>query len=316
MKSQWKALMKYIKKKIKIEKQIMNETRVNNINNPRKSWNAVKGIMNEHGRIESNPENISNIINDYFIYKTNKLRESTSPAQVDHKERIKMQIGNKLENVPEYNLHEIDTRIFRKVMKESKGGTASGHTTIDGNSLKIAAPILEDAMIHFINLSIRECKFATMWKHLTIHPRFKKGDPCLKENQRPVAHIEEMGKVTERVVAEQMLTHMHKHGLLSKDQHGATKHHSPTTATTTINEQLLHSAKNKKLASLLLIDLTAAYDLIDRDILEEKLDAYRFGDTTRTWMKSYLMNRTQEVEVSGKKSTILRMEVFRADCCS
>ena len=79
--------------------------------------------------------------------------------------------GHKLDGVSEYNLKEINKETFRRIMKKCKGGKASGHTSIDGRTLKMTAPILEDGMIHLINLSIRGSKFANIWKHLTIHLR-------------------------------------------------------------------------------------------------------------------------------------------------
>ena len=51
---------------------------------------------------------------------------------------------------------------------------ASGKDSIDGRTLHIAAPTIEDRLLHMINSSIKECKFATQWKHQMIHPRHKK----------------------------------------------------------------------------------------------------------------------------------------------
>ena len=95
----------------------------------------------------------------------------------------------------------------------------------------------------------------------------------MKENQRPVSHIQEMGKITERVVAEQLVQHISENNLITPDQHGATKWHSPTTGIAAIQDYLLQAAENKELAAMLLIDLTAAYELIDHRILDEQLDA-------------------------------------------
>ena len=62
------------------------------------------------------------------------------------------------------------------------------------------------------------------------------------------------------------------------------------------------TAEDKELASVLLIDLTAAYDTIDHQILQRKLEAYNFGSGIRRWIGSYLEGRTQSVEVSGTRS--------------
>jgi sarcosine oxidase/L-pipecolate oxidase len=45
-------------------------------------------------------------------------------------------------------------------------------------------------------------------------------------------------------------------------------------------------------------DLTKAYDMIDHNILLEKLNSYGIRGFTNVWFKSYLANRVQIVEIS------------------
>ena len=122
------------------------------------------------------------------------------------------------------------------------------------------------------------------------------------KNQRPISHIQEVGKLVEREAADQILNYMIDNHLLNEVQHGAMKDLSPVTATACIQDLLLQGAEEKFLTGILLIDLTAAYDTIDHEILDGKLDAYNFGPGIRSWLKSYLKERTQNVEVSGQRS--------------
>ena len=55
---------------------------------------------------------------------------------------------------------------------------------------------------------------------------------------------------------------------------------------------------------LVLLDLSAAFDTIDHEILLHRLhDVFGFGDIALSWFQSYLENRTQTVFVHGKQST-------------
>ena len=45
-------------------------------------------------------------------------------------------------------------------MKKSKDGKSCGFDMIDGQSLKAAAPLIEDSLLHIINLSILTNEFA------------------------------------------------------------------------------------------------------------------------------------------------------------
>ena len=187
-------------------------------------------------------------------------------------------------------------------MKKTKGGTAAGYDYIDGRSLKTAAPIVEDALIHLVNLSIVSNTFADEWKPLIIHPRHKKGETTERKNQRPVSHIQEVGKIVERASAEQILSYMVENELMNDEQHGAMKNHSPITAIACIQDLLLQGAEEKDLTGILLIDLTAAYDTLDHEILQKKLEAYNFWNGIRSWIASYLTRRTQCVAVNGTRS--------------
>ena len=49
----------------------------------------------------------------------------------------------------------------------------------------------------------------------------------------------------------------------------------------------------------MLIDLSAAFYMVDHNILLEKLELYGMDAQARNWMGSYLANRTQVVMVDG-----------------
>ena len=59
-----------------------------------------------------------------------------------------------------------------------------------------------------------------------------------------------------------------------------------------------------KILVLVLLDLSAAFDTIDHEILLHHLyNVFAFGDTVLSWFQSYLENRTQSVTIHGKHST-------------
>ena len=59
-----------------------------------------------------------------------------------------------------------------------------------------------------------------------------------------------------------------------------------------------------KISVLVFLDLSAAFDTIDHEILLHRLhNVFGFGDTVLSWFQSYLENRTQTVVVHGKHLT-------------
>ena len=56
------------------------------------------------------------------------------------------------------------------------------------------------------------------------------------------------------------------------------------------------------MTAALLLDLSAAFDIVDHDILIRKLELYSFSQSALTWFRSYLSNRLQVVQVESRLS--------------
>ena len=60
---------------------------------------------------------------------------------------------------------------------------------------------------------------------------------------------------------------------------------------------------------VLLMDLSAAYDVLNPEIFIKKAEALKFNQTVVKWLKSYLSNRSQVVEVGNAISGRIYMNV-------
>ena len=167
----------------------------------------------------------------------------------------------------------------------------------------MAAPLLEDALEHLINLSIRTSTFSTFWKHQLIFPHHKKSDKTNTKNYRPVSHLVEVGKLVEYATYDQLMEHFQAHDLFHSNHHGGLPHHSTATALMQLQDMFLKAAGERKLTAALLLDQSAAYDLLDHSILLGKLAAYNFDANSVEWFQSYLSGRSQSVQMEAKRST-------------
>ena len=59
---------------------------------------------------------------------------------------------------------------------------------------------------------------------------------------------------------------------------------------------------------LLILDLSAAFDVVDHQLLLEKLKLYGFDRNAIQWTWSYLTYRSQLVYIEGSQSSILPLE--------
>ena len=75
-------------------------------------------------------------------------------------------------------------------------------------------------------------------------------------------------------------------------QHGFRENKSTETASQSFIESVQEALDNH-LHVRIFLDLSKAYDVINHDILLEKLDSNGVRGSVNMWFKSYLTNRTQ-----------------------
>ena len=192
-------------------------------------------------------------------------------------------------------------------MKKLKGNRSSGIDFIDGYSIKLASPIIEDVLIHLVNLSIRKSLYPQLWKSSKISPHFKKGEKINGENYRPVSDIVFVSKIAEAAVFEQTFAHFNLNNLWHANHHGFRPNHSTATALIQLYDLWARGAEEREFTAALLLDLSAAFDVVDHRILIEKLELYNFSPSTLQWFKSYLEDRRQYVMIESRLSDPLEV---------
>ena len=121
-----------------------------------------------------------------------------------------------------------------------------------------------------------------------MRPIIKKSnlDPDVLKNYRPVSNLHYISKLTEKVVAGQIEMHLENNNLLDPYQSGYRKHHSTETAVLNITNDILSKKDSHQATALVSIDLSAAFDLVDHDVLVKRLDNYfGFSATVLDWFK-------------------------------
>ena len=109
--------------------------------------------------------------------------------------------------------------------------------------------------------------------------------------------------ILEKVVALQIEEFFEKNNLLGKFQFGFRRNKSTISELLTLFDTILEAKEMRKEILINLYDLSAAFDTVPHQILIEKLRLYGFSKQAIKWMESYLSNRKQFVEVSGKRSS-------------
>ena len=110
--------------------------------------------------------------------------------------------------------------------------------------------------------------------HAIVQPIIKKHnlDPSVLSSFRPISKLPFLSKVLEKVVLEQLQLHLDLNDIAEKFQSGFKSRHSTETALLKIFNDLLLTVDSGSSAALVLLDLTAAFDTVDHQILLSRLE--------------------------------------------
>ena len=174
-------------------------------------------------------------------------------------------------------------------------------TSIILKHVEIIAPTIQK----IINLSITMGIMPGNMKEAILQPLLKKLnlDPQQLKSFRPVSNPSYVSKLVEHAVCNQLMEYAEKTGSLEEMQSAYRVGHSTETALLKVKTDILNNMDQRRVTFLVLLDLSAAFDLVSFKLLLNHLH-YRFGvtGTALKWIASYLTNRTQRVKIDDMES--------------
>jgi len=124
-------------------------------------------------------------------------------------------------------------------------------------------------------------------------------------NYRPVSNLSVLSKTLERLVSRQLESHLSFCDLLPRHQSAYRKGHSTETALVKVCSDLITSMDNGCHDLLALLDLSSAFDTVDREILIERLSrSYAVRGEVLEWIRNYVTRRSFKfiVRYNGSES--------------
>ena len=80
-----------------------------------------------------------------------------------------------------------------------------------------------------------------------------------------------------------MFAYLNKYGLLHKSQSGFRKNHSCNTALINLVDKWLNNTDKGEIIGAIFFDLLKAFDVIDHQLLIEKVNSYHFSYNSVNW---------------------------------
>ncbi|KAI8491831.1 hypothetical protein Bbelb_302040 [Branchiostoma belcheri] len=216
-----------------------------------------------------------------------------------------------------FTLEAVTAQEVHKILSRLPDGKAPGYDGIDNKLLRICSDIIAQPLAYIVNLSFAKGTFPAKWKHAKVIPLLKDSSkPLSGQNSRPVSLLPTCGKVCEIIASEQIVSYFSQSGHQSEAQHAYRKLHSTETVLLKMTDEWLDSMDKGLMTSVVLLDYSAAFDLVDHTLLLRKLTRYGFSEEALSWTKSYLSKRNWQVYANGaySKERVLQCGVPQGSC--
>ena len=115
-----------------------------------------------------------------------------------------------------------------------------------------------------------------------------------------------ISKLLERLIVQQLMEYLTSANLLPQLQSGFRPGHSTETAVLRVlsESDILQAVDRGDVAALVLLDLSAAFDTVDHEVLLQCLsETFGVIDVAHMWFRSHLSGRTQYVRCDSSRSS-------------
>ena len=257
-----------------------------------------------NGEFITKPSDIANYFNNYFLSKVNTLRNQMLPVSGGlSKAIIKNHIMCGKDCV--FDFKPISADFMVKILQTIKCDKPCGFDNIDGRLLQLSAKSIAKPVGHIFNLCFKECAYPDLWKIAKVTPLSKNSrEPFTGSNSRPISILPVLSKLLEGIIFKQIQQYLAENNINSDMQHAYKAGYSTSTALTCLTDEWFKQIDMKSVVGVVLLDFSAAFDIIDHELLLMKLSAYGFKDSAIDLLKGYLVNRQQCVMFNGSLSNI------------
>ena len=249
-------------------------------------------------------KNLADQFNTFYYEKVNKIRKQIPQTNFDMEKYSKPFNGMPLSIFRPTTIAELS-----EILKSS-GIKTSFHDILPAQLLKKVVDSLLPYFCFLVNQSLSTGSVEGL-KESVVNPLLKKSgiDPEILKNYRPVSDLLFLSKLTERVVDKRLFEHMSLNNLHCIYEHGYKKMHSTETLLLPLVNNTLLSLDSNLAVVWILIDLSAAFDTVDIDLVLHILEnEIGIRGVALGWFKSFLRGRKQRVLIEKSLSETIEVQ--------
>ena len=274
-------------------------------NNVKGTWKVIRNVFKskptkssiKHMKIDGDLVDNKNVIvekfNDYFCNIGPNLSQAVPNCHKSFYDFLKEPNQQSLYLSP---TNEVE--LFT-VINSLKNGKSPGYDDISNDLIKNVISGIVQPLVHIFNLSMANGIVPMNMKIAKVVPIFKKGDPQLLTNYRPISLLTTFSKILEKLIYVRTVKFLNMSKIFSNFQFGFREKHTTTHAILHFIDNISYALDNHMHTIGIFLDYSKAFDTVDHKILLYKLSHYGVRGIALDWYRSYLSDRRQFVSLNG-----------------
>ena len=230
-----------------------------------KMVNTLKGTsLNNPLPNHANNKDLAEVFAGFFMDKIQKIRDNLTENPIYKPTR--KSIPSLAEFRP-FNQMEVKKIILSMKTKSCE---------LDAIPMKLLKDCLDHILptiTNLVNISLWDGIFASGWKTSIIRPLLKKNNlDLILSSYCPVSNLPFLSKFLEECAMDRVNYHCNHHKLLPDYQSAYWNGYSCETAIIKLMNDILWAMKNQNVTAVMALDLLAAFDTVDHEILSSVLE--------------------------------------------
>jgi hypothetical protein len=253
--------------------------------------NSKIKILNDNGTILTSDTEKANLLNQFF----------QSQSSLDDKNK----------SLPNFHVHQNINKLdtinitydeVRDTLKTLNVGKASGPDNINNRILKELSEELSVPLCHLFRKSLTACKVPSQWKLANVCAVYKKGDPSIVSNYRPISLLSTISKSLEKIIHKHIFNFFVANNTITSLQSGFVPNDSTTNQLVSIYNTFCKALDDGKEVRAVFCDISKAFDRVWHKGLIFKLQSAGINGGLLNWFSDYLSDRKQKVVLPGGSS--------------
>ena len=266
-----------------------------NSKNIKQKWNSIRIIINRQKTQYNNCIIPNNVLGNHYATVAEKLAEKLPKMTIDDlPSASKSSINNCKRKIKhQFNFNTTTEREVYELILQLDTSKGPGTDNLDTKSLKSIANIISAHLASLFNQSIKLGIYPQCIKIAKCVPIFKGSplDSSLPINYRPISILTTINKTFERILHNQLSKYLEENNLLPPFQYGYRKHHNTSQAIADYTDYINKAINNKQVTIAVFMDLSKAFDTVDKTILKHKLHELGLTELSTSLIDSYMTNR-------------------------